>query len=413
LTLTGLVPSLVSMDPYFPTDPETFADPYPGYHRLLDDDPQRSDLLGTWIVSRYVDVVAALRDSRLTTTGLMEARMDRIPPGHEDMIAEIVDRTSHNFASQQPPEHGQKRSVVAPRFTRERAAQDAVKVQEIVDDLLAGVPPTRAMDIIKDFAGPLPLRIISEIVGIGDGQEGLIEALGDENIELVGAPQPEVAGLVAHLRSLRRFGEVADAALVRHFESPHDDLLAQLLTAEDAGRLSRSEVVANAHMVIVAGHETTTKLIGNAFLALLRFPKEFSRLRDQPELMETAVDELLRYDPVVQTTSRLAREDLEIGGRAICAGDIVHIALGAAHRDAAQFPNPDELDLGRTPNRHLGFGIGTHNCIGANLARTEVRIALTALLGRMTPDQVTLGEVVWDPNLVFRGPTSLPIRLDN
>jgi pimeloyl-[acyl-carrier protein] synthase len=399
------------VDRYFPSTPESFADPYPGYRRLLQDDPDRSELLGTWVVSRYGDVVSALKDPRLTTTGLMEARMRHIPPGHDALIAEVVEQTSHNVAAQQPPEHGQKRSVLAPRFAKDRVGGDAERIQEIVDELLDRFLDDAAFDVIRDFAGPLPLTVIAEVVGIAEGQEEVVELLGDESIELVGAPQPELAGLEASLRSLHRFEAIFGEAIERHVRSPQADLLADLLAAEQAHRLTRDEVVANAGMVVVAGHETTTKLIGNGLLALLRFPDQWALLHDDPSLIDSAIDELLRYDPVVQTTSRLAREDLEIGGRAIRAGDIVHIAIAAAHRDEAQFLDPDRVDIGRTPNRHLGFGIGTHNCLGANLAKLEVRIALGTLIRRLPLDRISVLNVIWDPNLVFRGPKSLSIRL--
>jgi pimeloyl-[acyl-carrier protein] synthase len=302
---------------------------------------------------------------------------------------------------------------VAPRFTRDRVGEDAQRIQEIVDDLLDRVLNSGSMDLIRDFAGPLPLRIIGEIVGIDHGQEQIVELVGDENIELVGVPKPEVAGLQAHLRSLDRFEAIVSTAIAQRARSPQADLLADLLAAEDTNRLTHDEVVANAGMVVVAGHETTTKLIGNGFLALRGFPDQYARLRDDPRLIDRAVDELLRYDPVVQTTSRLAQEDIEIGGRSIRAGDIVHMALGAAHRDGAQFTDPDRVDITRPPTRHLGFGIGTHNCLGASLAKLEVEIALGTLLRRLPMDRISVDHVTWDPNLVFRGPKTISIRFSD
>ncbi len=396
------------MPQYIPDAAEEFADPYPGYRRLLADDPAQSEVFGGWIVSRYRDVSAGLRDHRFTTKNLTAARLRNLPPGHEELVNAVIDRNSLSVAAHHPPEHTRKRALISPRFLRNRVEPLAGSVQEVVDRLLEKVMARGYMDVIGDFAGPLPLVIISRLVGVPDSDGPLMEAVADEAIELSGRAQADIASVQALLHSLETFSTYAEGLIESHRRFPQDDLISDLLSQQHAGDgFGDAELIANAGMLVGAGHETTTKLIGTALLALLRHPTELRRLIDHPAMIETAIDELLRFDAVVQTTVRLAQEDVELAGRPICAGDILTFVLGAANRDAEQFPEPDRLDLARTPNRHLGFGMGTHACLGAHVARLEMRIAIQTVIRRLKEIRLVDRGVAWDHNLTFRGPKKL------
>jgi hypothetical protein len=238
-----------------------------------------------------------------------------------------------------------------------------------------------------------------------------MKRLADQSIELSGLPRADIASLEAQFRSAEGFFDYASGLLEHHRQAPQDDLISDLLGMKAQGiGFEDRELIANAWMVVGAGHETTTKLIGNGLLALIRHPDQHQRLIDNPALIESAVEELLRFDAVVQTTVRLARDELEIAGRQIHAGEMVHFILGAANRDPAQFPDPDRLDLSRSPNRHLGFGIGTHFCLGAHLARLEARIAIGTLVRRLEDLRLTDRNLAWNGNLTFRGLNAMPVE---
>jgi len=402
---------LVSDDPYLPLTAETFANPYPGYRRLLADDPHRSEVFRTWILSRYADVVAGLRDNRLTTRNLMAARLAHLPPDHDAVVKAVLDQVSIVVASHEPPEHTRKRGLLSPRFMRGPVEKLGPWIQSLADGLIDRVVASGEMDVIRDFAGPLPLLVISGVVGVPEEDGPLIKLLADESIELSGQPRADTAVLEAQFHSAQGFYDYAEGLLARHREAPQDDLISDLLAMQaDGSGFGDRELIANAWMVVGAGHETTTKLIGNGLLALIRHPDQMQRLVDNPTLIETAVEELLRFDAVVQTTVRLAREDVAIADRQIHAGEMVHFILGAANRDPAQFPDPDRLDISRSPNRHLGFGIGTHFCLGAHLARLEGRIAIGTLVRRLSDLRVSESDLAWNGNLTFRGLNSLHVE---
>lgn len=398
-------------DPYLPLTADTFADPYSGYQRMLADDPHRSDVFGTWILSRYADVIAGLKDNRLTTRNLMAARLAHMPPDHDLLVKAVLEQAAMVMASHEPPDHTKKRAFLSSRFMRGPVEKLEPWIQSLADHLIDQVVASGEIDVIRDFAGPLPLLVISGVVGIPEEDGPLMKHLADESIELSGRPRADIASLEAQFHSAQSFYEYAQGLLEHHRKDRRDDLISDLLALQDRSTgFGDRELIANAWMVVGAGHETTTKLIGNGLLALIRHPDQMRMLLDRPDLIESAVEELLRYDAVVQTTVRLAREDVEIADRQIRAGEMVHFILGAANRDPAQFPDPDRLDITRSPNRHLGFGIGTHFCLGAHLARLEARIAIGTLVRRLSDLRVSGGELAWNGNLTFRGLNSLNVE---
>ncbi|MCH9018685.1 MAG: cytochrome P450, partial [Chloroflexi bacterium] len=284
------------------------------------------------------------------------------------------------------------------------------QIQNTVDRLLDDVQEQGGMEVISELAYPLPAMVISEILGVADGDmdrfkkwsNDLAAFLGNirEARENVGPAQQSVAELTEFLREI----------VAQRRKEPKDDLLSALVTAEDQGdSFSEDELYSMCVLLIFAGHETTTNLIGNGILALLRHPAQLEKLRGQPSLIESAVEEILRYDGPVQTTSRTALEDLRIGDKQIAKGDRISLTLGAANRDPAQFKDPDRFDIERSEGRHMGFGFGIHFCLGAALARMEGQAAINSVLRRMPELRLVEQESEWRNNPVLRGLKALPV----
>jgi cytochrome P450 len=380
-----------------PMDPAFMADPYPMYHRLRTEDPVHHNPLGFWVLTRYDDVAAALRDPRLVKEPIAAFVAARFGAPVPAIGLSMLDRD--------PPDHTRLRSLVSKAFTPRVVEVLRPHIREIVDGLLDAVAPAHTMDLIEDFAYPLPVIVICEMLGVPVEdhetftQWGLDVARGLDAIML--PPDSEVARRSATAR--HELTEYFRSLIARRRASPRADLLSALIAAEEAGdKLSEHELLATSILLLVAGHETTVNLIGNGTLALLRHPDQLRRLREHPELIGTAVEELLRFDGPVQRTARIPSEDVTFGGRTIGKGELVMPFIGAADRDPAQFPDPDRLDLGRTENRHLAFGWGIHFCLGAPLARVEGQIAISTLVQRF-PELAAGGEPEHRQSLTLRG----------
>ena len=282
-----------------------------------------------------------------------------------------------------PPDHTRLRGLVHKAFTPRRVEQMRSQIQAITDGLLDRVQAAGRADLIAELAYPLPVTVIAAMLGVPAEDHAQFHAWSDalahsldltEDPEVYTRASRAAVALTAYLRTI----------IEQRRRQPQDDLLSALILAEEGGgRLSEDELYATVTLLLVAGHETTVNLIGNGVLALLRHPDQLRRLRDEPGLIRTAVEELLRYDSPVQATSRVARADLEIGGHTIRAGQQVSFLLGAANHDPARFADPTRLDLSRDPNPHLAFGSGIHYCLGAPLARLEGQIAINTLVQRL------------------------------
>jgi pimeloyl-[acyl-carrier protein] synthase len=286
------------------------------------------------------------------------------------------------------------------------------RVQQLVDELLDRVQDAGAMDVIADLAAPLPVAVIGELLGVPPGDRaGLVGLSADVARSLDALPVPGDRQLVERGRTARRTLSIYFRHLVAARRCrPEDDLVSRLIAAADQGYpLSEEELVGMAVLLAVAGHETTTHLIGNGVLALLRHSDELSRFRTEPGLLPSAVEELARYDGPVQRTWRITTTVVELGGRAVPAGALVVAVLGAANRDPARFPEPDRLDLSRTDNAHLAFGAGVHHCLGVTLARLETAIAIGTLLRRMPRLRLATETPEWRGSSLVRGLPALPV----
>ena len=394
------------MKSFNPMDPEFLADPYPTYHRLRAEDPVHQSPLGFWVLTRYEDVSAVLRDPRFIKeplAALVAARFGAdVPRG---MGLSMLDRD--------PPDHTRLRALVSKAFTPRVVEGLRPRIREIVDGLIVRAQAVGAMDLIEEFAYPIPVNVICEMMGVPvqDHERfkgwSLDIARGLDSVWL--PPDSEVPRRSAAARHAIS-GYFRELIAARR-ASPRGDLLSALIAAEEAGdKLSEEELVATCILILIAGHETTVNLIGNGVLALLRHPDELDRLRRTPALITSAVEELLRYDGPVQRTARVASDDATIGGRTIRTGDMVMPFIGAADRDPAQFPDPDRLDLSRGDNRHLAFGWGIHFCLGAPLARVEGQIAIDALVRRL-PRLALVGDTPeYRQSLTLRGLKTLPVK---
>ena len=387
-----------------PMDPAFVADPYPMYHRLRAEDPVHHSPLGFWILTRYDDVVAALRDPRLAKeaiAGFLAARFGAPVPV---MGLSMLDRD--------PPDHTRLRSLVSKAFTPRVVEGLRPRIQQIVDGLIDRARDAGAMDLIDEFAYPIPVNVICEMLGVPveDHERfrgwSLDIARGLDSILL--PPDSEVPK-----RSVTSRHALADyfrELIARRRASPRADLLSGLIAAEEAGdKLSENELLATCILLLIAGHETTVNLIGNGTLALLRHPDQLRRLRDNPALIGSAVEELLRFDGPVQRTARIPSEDVVIDGQTIAKGEMVMPFIGAADRDPAQFPEPDRLDIGRTDNRHIAFGWGIHFCLGAPLARVEGQIGINTLVQRLPKLSLATDAPQFRESLTLRGLKSLPV----
>ena len=387
-----------------PMDPEFIEDPYPTYHRLRAEDPVHRNPLGFWVLTRYEDVVAALRDPRLAKEAIASFVAARFGTATPAGGLSMLDRD--------PPDHTRLRGLVSKAFTPRVVEALRPYIQSTVDRLLARVEDAHSMDLIEEFAYPLPVIVICQMLGVPVEdrdrfrQWGLDIARGLDTILL--PPDSEVG----------RRSTAARHALADYFReliaerraSPRGDMLSDLIAAREAGdKLNEDELLATCILLLVAGHETTVNLIGNGVLALLRHPDQLQRLRKEPGLIGSAVEELLRYDGPVQRTARIPSEDVTIGGRTIPKGDLVMPFIGAADRDPAQFRDPDRLEIGRADNRHIAFGWGIHFCLGAPLARLEGQIAIGALVQKLPKLALTTRKPEHRLSLTLRGLTTLPV----
>jgi cytochrome P450 len=394
------------MKSFNPMDPEFLADPYPTYHRLRMEDPVHHSPLGFWVLTRYEDVAAVLRDARFIKeplAALVAARFgSEVPRG---VGLSMLDRD--------PPDHTRLRSLVSKAFTPRVVEGLRPRIQEIVDGLIARAEAAGTMDVIEEFAYPIPVNVICEMMGVPvkDHERfkgwSLDIARGLDSIWL--PPDSEIPRRSAAAR--HAIGDYFRELIAERRASPRGDLLSALIAAEEAGdKLNEEELLATCILILIAGHETTVNLIGNGVLALLRNPEALRRLRATPGLITTAVEELLRYDGPVQRTARVASDDATIGGHTIHKGEMVMPFIGAADRDPAQFPEPDRLDLARADNRHIAFGWGIHFCLGAPLARVEGQIAIDTLVRRLPRLALVTDTVEYRQSLTLRGLKELPVK---
>jgi hypothetical protein len=358
------------------------------------------------VVTRYADVITVLQHfsaSRTPTPEQLTALgLSRLVP-----IAQVLVR---QMLFLDGPAHARIRGLAAKAFTPRRVERLRSHIQDITDRLLDAVQGKGHMDVIVDLADPLPAIVTAELLGVPTSDWQQLTTWSTDFAEALGNFQhnPDHASQV--LQSLEEMGSYYRAAIREHEAHPRDDLISSLLSAEvDGDRLSEEEAIANSIMLMTGGQETTTNLIGNGLLSLLRNPEQLELLRADPLLIPIAIEELLRYESPIQYTSRLAPEDVQMGGKTIRKRQAVIAIMAAANRDPERFPDPDRLDIRRQDNRHLAFAWAAHFCFGAPLARLEAHVAFETVLRRMPDLSLEPDPVSWRANLGFRGLTALPV----
>ena len=394
---------------YHLLDPEVLANPYPLYHRLRSEDPVHWDpFLHAWVVTRYADVVTVFQrfsaNRTPTPEQLTALGLSALTPLAQVMVRQML------FLD--PPDHGRVRGLAAKAFTPRRVEVLRSHIQDITASLLDAVLArgTGRMDVIADLAYPLPAIVTAELLGVPTSDWKQLTTWSGDFAQVLGNFQhnPDHASRV--LRSLEEMLSYFRAAVRDHRDHPRDGLISALLNAEiDGDRLTEEEVVANVIVTMVGGQETTTNLIGNGILTLLRKPDQLELLRTDLSLVPSAVEELLRYESPSQQTARLAPDDVMLGGKVIRKRQAVIAVMGAANRDPERFPDPDRLDLTRQDNRHVAFAWASHFCFGAPLARIEGQTAFETVLKRMPNLQLAPGPVTWRENLGLRGLTALHV----
>lgn len=397
---------------YDPSDPAIRRNPFPLYEALQAQDPVHwSPALRSWVITRYDDVKFVTSSSTMSS--------DRLRPFYEslkderrDILSGVMRYLDHWLVFKAPPEHTRLRrilnSVLSPRTVQGMEPT----VRATFEHILAGIDATQEIEFMKDLAVLLPAYVILDMLGVPREDFGRIKAWSDALRLFIGTAQGEgdkyrraregADGMSAYFRELA----------ARRRAAPGEDVISRMIAARDeAGALTEDELVACCMLFLFGGHETTTNLLGSAVVALLEHPQQRERLRAEPGLITSAIEEFLRYDGPSNSIARVVAQDHELGGRTLRAGQRVFAMVNAANRDPRQFEQPHALDLGRTPNRHLTFGQGLHFCLGAPLARLEARVCIGTLVERFPQMRPGSAPVQWLDAMIMRGPERLPLRL--
>jgi cytochrome P450 len=392
--------------------PEVRANPYPFYAQLRHQDPVHWDEeLGFWVLTRYADIAWVYQDPRFSRARGLQSGYERLPE-FEQALAEPVYRCfSKTMFYSDPPYHTRLRGLVNKAFTPTAVERMRPYVQQTVDTLLDAVQADGKMDAIRDFANPLPILVIAHMLGLPAQERKQFKQWSDDLFAILGSVPHSPELMEGAARSLTALTEYITKLSAERRRQPREDLLTALVGATENGeKLTQDELVANMIILLSAGHETTINLIGNGLLALLQNPDQLQKLHARPDLIDSAVEEIMRYDNPVQISYRSAAEDVEIGGKCIYKGQLVNSILGAGNRDPERFSEPDRFDIARDAGRHLGFGLGIHFCLGAPLVRLEAQTAFTAMLRRFPKLSLATETLEWQEHPIFRGVKSLQVE---
>lgn len=396
-------------------DPGRRADPYPLYARLRSAGPTRIGQLPVVVFSRFDDCQAMLKDPR----GSVDRRRSKLSRAYEENVearlGPMWTPPNPSFLFLDPPDHTRLRRLVSKAFTPRTVQRLDQRIRELVDDLLDAAAERGSIDVVADLAYPLPVAVICQMLGVPIEDEpdfrrwsALLARSLDPVFAFSGAADPLVAEQAEASAAIRAY---FSSLIARRRDDPGDDLLSALIAAEEAGDvLSEEELVSTCVLLLIAGHETTVNLIGNATLALLRNPSWLAALRDDPHRAGAVVEEALRYDPPVHFVARVAAQDMELAGAELSAGDVAMLLIGAAHRDPEAFTDPDTFAPDRRDIRHIAFGMGPHFCVGAPLARLEGQRALARFAQRVDAPRLVQEPPPYRENLTLRGLAALPVE---
>ena len=399
------------MAEFNPFDPRLRTNPYEVYRELRKEAPVSwSPMLQVWVLTRYDDVLEALKDHRRFSSERTRAVNPIVQQMERYRMSSGPLGTTPTMLSIDPPDHTRMRSLVSKAFTPKQVERVRPHMQEIAEELLDALPEPGRMDVVADFAVPFPIIVIAEMLGIPASDRARFKAWSSDVAATLSGPFLPQDVLDRSVRSSNELADYFRGQIALRRAGPRDDLLSALCAVEEQGDLlSEDELIATCILLLIAGNETTTNLIGSGMLTLLQHPDERRKLQGDLSLLPSAVEEMLRYEPPAQMTSRVVAEEMELRGQRFEPGQVVLTALAAANRDPEVFPDPDRFDVTRQPNRHLAFGHGIHYCLGAPLAVVEARIAFEALLRRMPEPEAAFEAPEWGPSFVLRGLKSLPV----
>lgn len=384
--------------------PEFLADPYPTYQKIREMNApfwlaHGGPRKGMWLITRHADVAFLLKEAYTTKD------VSRFTP------PEQLSPFDHNMLSKDPPDHTRLRALATQAFTPGRIRDLEPRIAQIVDELLAKVRAQGGMEFMADFALPLPVIVIAELLGVPPEERDTFHAWSNQMVTGVDAVRTNATKVQQSEEAGLALGQYFAELVRRRRAQPKEDLISALTQVRDVqDRLTENELLAMCMLLLIAGHETTVNLLGNGLLTLLRHPAQRALLQRQPDLLPSAIEEMLRFEsPVQRATFRLTTDAITIGGATIEQGQQVSAVIGAANRDPEQFPQPDNFDITRQPNRHLAFGLGVHFCLGAPLARTEARLGFARLLEQLPNLRLVNPTPDWNANTFFRGLKTLPI----
>jgi cytochrome P450 len=398
-----------SLSLYHLLDPDVLANPYPLYARLRREDPVHWDpFLHAWVITRYQDVVTVLLRFSAECTPTPE-QLDALGLTQMRPIAQVMVK---QMLFMDAPTHTRLRALAASAFSPARVALLRRHIQDITNHLIDRFASKGHTDLIREFAEPLPAIVSAEMLGVPVADHEQLKDWSAIFAEMLGNFQLNPDRIPRVLRCVNEMVSYFQSAIRQQKVRPRDGLVQSLISAEiDGDRLTEEEIVANCILTMVGGQETTTNLIGNGILTLIRDPGQRERLTSDFSIIQPAVEELLRYESPSQHTARLAPHDVELGGKLIKKRDVVRAVMAAGNRDPERFPDPDRLDLTRADNHHLAFGWAAHFCFGAQLARIEGQVAFETILRRLRNLRVA-GPLTWRENLGLRGLKALPLTFD-
>ncbi len=392
--------------------PELLADPTELYRRLREESPVHWDpALGSFLISRYADVHWALQEPRFSSERVM-ANLARQPPELHEKLCPVYKSVARQIMYVDPPAHARLRGLLSPAFSSVAVHKWQPRVERIAEHLLDDAAQRTEFDVISALAYPLPMNVITDLLGVPRADQAQFKKWSMDFGSFISAARLKPEQAAAAVAGIEEFiAYFQDLVRKRRQGAASDDLLSMLLGAEvSGGVLDDEELYTNCVFLLAAGHETTTNLIGNAVYLLLRHPEALAQLRREPALIDSAIEEVLRYETSVRWTSRILREDVERHGQVLRKGQSALLLLAAANRDPQRFAEPERFDIGRRDNRHLGLGFGPHFCLGAALARLEARVALRGLLQRFPSLQLGAAAPQWIPSVFFRGLSALPVQ---
>jgi cytochrome P450 len=388
--------------------PDFYADPYPTYRALREHEPVKRMPNGSWFLTRYDDLVSAYKNTKLFSSD----KKKEFAPKYG--ASPLFEHHTTSLVFNDPPAHTRVRRLIMGALSPRAIAEMEGDLVALVDGLLDALAAGSKVDLIEDFASAIPIEVIGNLLGVPRDERG---PLRDWSLAILGALEPVISAEAfargnAAVKDFLAYLEILVARRRAKPGNPDRDVLTRLIQGENNGeRLTEKELLHNCIFLLNAGHETTTNLIGNGLVALSRNPTQKQRLIEHPDLIKTAVEEVLRYESSNQLGNRMTTERIELGGITLAAGTSVTLCIGAANRDPGQFADPETLDIGRTPNRHLAFATGAHQCAGMALARLEGAIAISRFLARF-PGYTLDGEPVRGGRARFRGFLSVPCAVD-